>query len=496
MRVSAAGDHRAGRRQEDDGPVDLRAWRDRGDADVTRDLVPVSVTRAVALFLLAGLLVLVTIAGLLTVAQRHTAVSEAIRQARTLTDLEAHDVVGPALTDQALVAGPAFDELDRVVRERVLGTLIVRVKVWDETGRVVYSDDESLVGRQFPLPPDELDALRSGTTVAEVSDLTEPENAGEAHFGTLLQVYLGVRTTQGRPLLFETYQPYDTIRAASRRMWLTSLPVLVGGLLLLYLVQAPLAYRMAVRLRAAQDERELLLVGSLAASDRERARIAADLHDGVVQGLAGASYTLSAAAQRARTDGQHDTADTVQRTALDLRRWVRELRSLIVTVTPPALHSQGLVSSLTDLVAILEGRGLEVTLDVEGGDGLPEDVEALAYRVAQEAVRNVVRHADAQHVQVHLRVEGDDGRLRLAVADDGRGFDVDGVSRRHGSVGLELLRTVAAAQGGRLDVTSSPEAGTRVGLSIALPQQRATLQQQRATLARPRASGPAPAARP
>lgn len=81
--------------------------------------------------------------------------------------------------------------------------------------------------------------------LAEVSDLDEAENAQEAHYGTLLQVYLGVRTPTGQPLLFETYQPYDTIHEASRRQWLTSLPVLVGGLVLLYLVQAPLAYRRA-----------------------------------------------------------------------------------------------------------------------------------------------------------------------------------------------------------------------------------------------------------
>lgn len=251
-------------------------------------------------------------------------------------------------------------------------------------------------------------------------------------------------------------------------MWLASLPALVGGLLLLYLVLAPLAYRMATRLRVAQEERERLLVASLAAGDRERARIAAELHDGVVQGLTGASYALSASAQDFRRNGQEQAADTVQRTALDLRRWVRELRSLIVTATPPALHSQGLVSSLSDLVATLESRGLRVEVDAGELPELPEQVESLAYRVAQEAVRNVVRHAEARSVQVVVRVEGE-RRLVLQVQDDGVGFDTATVSRRHGSVGLELLQAVVTGQGGRLDVTSTPGLGTLVALTVALP---------------------------
>ena len=114
-----------------------------------------------------------------------------------------------------------------------------------------------------------------------------------------MQVYVGmIRTTDGTPLLFEAYHAYDAIAEASRQRTLSFLPVLVGGLALLWLAQAPLAWRLATRLRAVHDEREQLLVAALAASDRERQRIAADLHDGVVQGLSGASYTLTAEAAR------------------------------------------------------------------------------------------------------------------------------------------------------------------------------------------------------
>ena len=425
-----------------------------------------SVSAAVAGFLVAGLVVVVVIGVFLALAQRRTAVSEAIRDARTLTELEAQDVIGPALTDDALVPGPAYDALDRVVRERVLGTRIVRVKIWDESGRVVYSDDRDLVGKRFDLPTDEREVLQeSRRTVAEITDLDEPENRDERRFGKLLQVYLGVRTPTGRPLLFETYQPYGGITTASRRMWSASLPVLLGGLVLLYLVQAPLAYRMATRLRAAQEQREQLLLSALGAADKERRRIASDLHDGVVQGLAGASYTLSAVAERASASGGGQLAYTAGRTAIELRRWVRELRSLIVTITPPALHDQGLGAALSDLASTLEARGVSVEVQVADDLDLDEATESLVYRVAQEAVRNVVRHAEASRVR--LSVRNDAGTLRVEVADDGRGIDPAATSaRRRGSVGLELLRALVAENDGTLVVGPSTGGGTTLMMEL------------------------------
>ena len=439
----------------------------------TEQLRSVSVPRAVATFLVAGLIVLSAIGAVLALALRQTATTEAIREASTLTNLVATDVVGPVLLDDALVPGPAHDALDQVVRQRVLGGQIVRVKVWDATGRIVYSDDTSLVGMRFPLASDDLALLRTGGESAEVSNLSDAENRDEKQYGRLLQVYLGVQTPTGQRLMFETYQPYQTIIDASRRTWLTSLPVLLGGLVLLYLVQAPLAYRMARRLKRSQDEREALLFASLAASDKERAAIAADLHDGVVQGLSGASYSLSAAAERARDDDP-DTAQVMADTAKDLRRWMRELRSLVVTITPPALHIQGLAASLADLAATLDVRGLAVTVDVTGTEQLDETTETLVYRAAQEAVRNIVRHADASTVAVTV-ARGSavwDGReevLVLRVRDDGRGFDTgDSSARSRGSVGLELLSSIVASHGGTLTVEAALGQGTELILTVPL----------------------------
>ena len=436
-----------------------------------------SVSRAVAAFLVAGLVVLTTVAVLLAVSERRAATVQAIRAARTLTTLKAADVVGPLLTDVALRSGAQREALDRVVRTHVLGPAIVRVKIWNDTGQVVYSDDRSLIGLRSPLAGDKRVALLTGRTSAQVSDLADAENRDEKQFGKLLEVYLGVKTPSGRRLLFETYQPYRVITEASRRMWLASLPVLLGGLLLLYAVQAPLAYRMASRLKRSQDEREALLLSSLAASDRERSVIAADLHDGIVQGLAGASLSLSAAAQRVRATAP-DTAKVMAATAAELRRWVRELRSLVVTITPPALHAQGLGPSLTDLVATLEVRGLSVHVDLTDANAnwLDETTETLVYRAAQEAVRNIVRHADATTVTLTVarsttpNASRNTQELLLRVVDDGRGFEVNNAQTHHeGSVGLQLLSQLVEAHGGTLSIDTSPGHGTSVVLRLPLP---------------------------
>jgi two-component system, NarL family, sensor kinase len=434
----------------------------------------VSVPKAVAAFLVAGLVVLTAVGVVLVLALRENATAQAIRDAATLTRLEATNVVGPVLGNDAFVPGPDHDALDHVVRHRVLGRQIVRVKIWDATGKVVYSDDTSVVGKRFPLRDDELVALSTGGESAEVSNLSRSENMGEKSFGRLLQVYLGVRTPTGQRLLFETYQPYQVITDSSRRLWLTSLPVLLGGLILLYLVQAPLAYRMASRLKRSQDEREAMLLASLAASDKERATIASDLHDGVVQGITGASYSLSAAAERVRSSDP-DTAQIMTATAADLRRWVRELRTLVVTIIPPKLHAQGLATSLADLAATLELRGLTVSLELTGTERLDETTETIVYRATQEAVRNIVRHADARLVTISVARESPQspGRpaetLVLRISDDGCGF-VPGASgaRRHGSVGLELLSALVTSHGGNLSVHASPGQGTDLVLRVPL----------------------------
>ena len=339
----------------------------------------------------------------------------------------------------------------------MLGARVVRVKLWTRDGRIVYSDEPRLIGARFPLDAEKLDVLRTGTTKASLSDLAGPENRYERGQGDLYEVYLPIRAPDGTPLLFETYQRRSAVASTGRRIWMPFAALLLGSLVVLWVVQVPLASRLDRRLRRTQAEREALLVRAVEASDDERRRIAAELHDGPVQDLAGISYSLSAAAQ---TESSSVARETLQHAAAGTRDSMRQLRSLLVDIHPPNLRASGLEAALADLLAPLQARGAEIELTVGPALALDEDAERTVYRAAAEALRNVQRHAAAHRVTVS--VERDDAGVRLEVTDDGAGFAPDDRERRReeGHVGLSLLEELAARTDGRLDVRSAPGEGT------------------------------------
>lgn len=210
----------------------------------------------------------------------------------------------------------------------------------------------------------------------------------------------------------------------------------------------------------------MLLVRAVEASDDERRRIAADLHDGVVQDLAGISYSLSAAAGSADRQIPSATRSILQDAASGTRDSMRRIRSLLVEIHPPSLRATGLEAALGDLLTPLAGRGIETSLDVADGLNLDDDTEQLFYRGTGEAIRNVERHAGASHLAV--RVGTRDGWARLEVADDGVGFTQEDRdrSRADGHVGLSLLEELAARMGGSLEVRSTPGEGTTFSLEV------------------------------
>lgn len=401
---------------------------------------------AVALFLVGSLLVL-----------RELGRREAVRDAGEFAQLVGRGIVEPNLTNGVLRGDrSSLDRLDRIVQERVLGDRIVRVKLWSPDGRVLYSDEPRLIGSRYELEADKRETLRTDETHVELSDLDAPENRFERGSGPLHEVYTRLRTPDGTPLLFETYQESTEVVATGREIWLPFAAPLLAGLLLLWLTQVPLALRLARRLRHAQQERE-------SASADERRRIAADLHDGVVQDLAGVSYSLNAAATRAPESLSDDLRDAASRT----RGVMRQLRTLLVAIHPPNLRTAGLAAVLRDRLAALEAAGVATELAVPEDLDVGAETEQLLYRAASEAVRNVERHSNASHVAV--RVENDDGRVRLEVSDDGSGFAAEERDRRRseGHVGLSLLEEAVERAGGTLQVESSPGAGTSLVLEMA-----------------------------
>src|SRR5437763_12546088 len=271
-----------------------------------------SVATSVTQFVLAGLAAVVLISAGTIYVVRRNATTEAIRNARDIAGIDGYAVAEPVLVDGVLSGDPAAQaRVNTVVHERVLSDRVVRVKVWTPDGRIVYSDEPRLIGQTFDLGAGERAALRTGRIDADLSKLDEPENRYERPYDKLLEVYVPVHTLGGQRVLFEAYLRYSSIAASGRHISGSLAPVLVGRLLLLFPVQVPLAWSMARGLRQGQEERERLLQRAIDASDTERRRIARDLHDGVVQSLAGVSYSLAAAADRLEGDGR-PSADAVR----------------------------------------------------------------------------------------------------------------------------------------------------------------------------------------
>ena len=417
-------------------------------------------------FALAGLAAVLVVGTAAAYLLSKAGEDEAIRDAKRVSEFVAEGVVGPLVVDELADAGPAaVRRVDDAVRKRVLGHEgIVRVKIWDADSRIVYSDEERLVGEQFELADEELEILRDGGIEAEETDLSRPENRFEPRGRDLLEVYLPIHTPSGEPLLFETYIESSFINSGEQRVLSTLAPILLGALLVLAVLQLPLASSLARRLRRGQVERETLLNRAIDASEMERRRIAQDLHDGVVQDVAGVSYSISAAANRAG-DGGADT-ESLRQGAARLRQSVRDLRGLLVEIYPPDLHRVGIEAALTDVIGGLNSRGLKATLDVPPGVDLAEDEESLFFRVAQEALRNVVAHANATCVRIRVR---DDGQLAsLEVTDDGSGFDPEATGPA-GHFGLRMLADLTRDAGGTFNVESRPGEGTTVRAEVARP---------------------------
>jgi PAS domain S-box-containing protein len=190
----------------------------------------------------------------------------------------------------------------------------------------------------------------------------------------------------------------------------------------------------------------------------ERQRLARDLHDSVTQTL----YGLTLFARSGRDASEEGDAARLSESLSELEanalQALREMRLLLYELLPLALEQEGLVRALNQRLNAVERRaGLAVTYQAEGGLDLSRVVERHLYHIAIEALNNTLKHSGATEVQVRLAFSG--SQLQLEIADNGRGFDSARVS---GGLGFENMRERAQRLGGRLDVVSSPGAGTRV----------------------------------
>jgi signal transduction histidine kinase len=434
---------------------------------------PPSMRRMVGPLALAGLVLAIIVAVGGGLVSQRVAGQQAVHAVAELTDDLAVSVVQPALTD-AMPADPAQARrvLDPLVRNWVNGSgSMVRVKIWTLAGKILYSDEPRLIGQQFTLDSDARSALLHPHTHAGISDLRLPENRYERGDGKLLEVYRPVWTPNGQPLLFETYFKYDTVSQRSTELWRGFAGVMLSILLALMLPLAGLGWLLALRARQARARQDELTRRALDASDDERRRIAATLHDGVVQQLVGASFIVAGQAQEAAAGGDPRQAADLESAAATVRDGVAGLRSLLVDIYPPSLRAAGLASALRDLArttsaggGVLRPAGADID-DAMADAAAERDQEAM-FRIAQEALRNAARHAGASRITLRL-AGAEDGRARLEVADDGRGFDA--IPQAEGHFGLRLMADAARHGGGSLAIRTAPGAGTVVRYDASMP---------------------------
>jgi two-component system, NarL family, sensor kinase len=218
-------------------------------------------------------------------------------------------------------------------------------------------------------------------------------------------------------------------------------------------------------LEARLRERRSLAASIVLAQEQERRRVAEELHDGPVQELVGLGLTLDALSAELRA-GAPEAADRVARAASSARESVKALRRAIFDLHPMALEELGFAAATRALVQRLEWRGARVSLDLAAADELSETHRTLAFRIVQEAIANVVRHAEPTRVAITARVEGE--RTVIDVTDDGRGFDPGRARPRieGGHLGLAAMTERAALGGGELTIWSEPGVGTTIRLAL------------------------------
>ena len=226
---------------------------------------------------------------------------------------------------------------------------------------------------------------------------------------------------------------------------------------------------------------ERLRIGQLAAqvieaSDRERARIAHELHDSTAQTLAALTLQVGAALRDATSPGQRQRLELVQAHAVGA---LEEVRLLSQTVHPRILDDLGIAAALDWLARrTREQYGTDATVELPAaldGRRISRPAASVLYYVAQEATTNALRHARPSRIRIALELG--DGIARLQVADDGTGFDECDARNRRPGMGLFAMTERVALADGTLDIDSAPGCGTRITATI--PTTRHAVQGER-----------------
>ncbi|WP_216870382.1 sensor histidine kinase [Modestobacter excelsi] len=338
----------------------------------------------------------------------------------------------------AVALSPARNRLQSAADRFVYGQRRDPVAAVTELGDRVASADED----------DLLPAVLDTVTTALRAPAARVRPAGEAAdpAGTVA-VPLRVGGNDVGTLEVAERRPGEPFTAADRQLLAALAP------------QVAVVVRALELTRALERERDRVL----SATHTERDRIRRDLHDGLGPSLAGIGLGVQAVQAHLGQQADPLSAGLLARLKDEVDAAVREVRRILDGLRPTPLDDIGLLAAVQRHAAALAPT-MPVRVTADALPPLLPDVETAAYRIAQEALTNVARHSRARSAEVGLCAR--DGRLEVAVIDDGTGFEAAGAGRP-GSVGLDSMRTRARAVGGELTVTSGP-GGTRVVAGLPL----------------------------
>src|SRR5215204_6288501 len=347
---------------------------------------------------------------------------------------------------------------------RVSNLTAAVISIPDENGELIIWRSSGLDGlwRQARLAPEALSARREVLESREhrLLRLRGPEDPRERH---LVSLYVPLLVRDRLVGVLEAYGPEALAEEGSE----TLINLANQG------ASALENARLYAELSEPENQLRRLVGKLIMTQEEERRRVAYDVHDGLAQTAAAAHQHLQVFARHnppGSARGQEELDE-----ALELvREVVGEARQVIHDMRPTALDDFGLAAAVRLQVQTLRSEGLEVSLEEALGDErLPPEVETTLFRVTQEVLTNVRKHARASTVRVVLDHPG--SAVRLQVTDDGRGFEPDEDTRSNGPgerVGLSGMRERLSLLGGRFEAYGEPGSGTTITAEVELPTNR------------------------
>lgn len=389
--------------------------------------------------------------------------------------------------------------LRQLLSETPLGKRIVSFKVWSPNGRILYSPNPNLIGRQFA-PDNGLTEALAGEVNSAVSNLDEPENEYERQlWDELIETYAPVWAKDGSKVIAvsEFYQMPDELEAEIRAAQLRSWLVVAVATLVMYALLAGMVGRASkiiqtqqadlqenvIQLRTLLAENEELnervrraAARTTALNERFLRRISADLHDGPGQDLGLALLRIDSLVESCgrcpvQVSEGLTVADDFRTVQTALKSALDEVRAISAGLRLPEIDSLSTAETIRRAIRDYNRKTqhqVELILD-----DLPEDaplsVKITLYRIVQEALANGYRHANGAKQNVRLKMEGQN--LRLEIADSGNGFNPEAIPA-DGHLGLAGMRERVEILGGHFDIDSQPGRGTtiRAYLPLNIPE--------------------------